>query len=230
MSKTIIIPEELEQNMVDLLYNELNYSIKIQNPFTNDSGVNNAIGYEKEILTKIEMLKLLGHNEMANSFEKDFQKSSFYNVKNIINSMQYDEPSFGSYHRHRLSHYNIEIQIECYPQNRELLAERVFKLEPMEVSADANYNDDTRFILTVLKDLNRGTESYLLSARGITFYNDADEVYYENHVGEVLYLEDNRKGLEVNISDYLTTETRRKINDLAEEIERESLEPDEELE
>lgn len=63
MAKTITITDEMEDAIVNVCYDELNYHI-------NESGCPDE--YELEIKTQIEMLRLLGHNDLAESYENQF--------------------------------------------------------------------------------------------------------------------------------------------------------------
>lgn len=65
MSKTITITPELEKDIIDFCYDELNYHI-------NESGC--AEEYDTEIRAQIELLKLLGHNGMANKYSKEYRR------------------------------------------------------------------------------------------------------------------------------------------------------------
>lgn len=65
MSKIITITPELEKNIVAFCDDELNYHI-------NESGC--AESYDTEIRAQIELLKLLGHNDIANEYSKEYRR------------------------------------------------------------------------------------------------------------------------------------------------------------
>lgn len=65
MSKTITISPELESKIVDFCDDELNYHI-------NESGC--AEEYETEITAQIELLRLLGHDDLANAYQDYFDE------------------------------------------------------------------------------------------------------------------------------------------------------------
>ena len=65
MGKIIEISPELEKDIVDFCDDELNYHI-------NESGC--ADEYETEIKAQIELLRLLGYDDMANEYKDEYEE------------------------------------------------------------------------------------------------------------------------------------------------------------
>lgn len=71
MSKTITITPKLEKDIVAFCDDELNYHI-------NESGC--AEQYEDEIKAQIKLLRLLGHEDLADEYSNDYKEYIKENV------------------------------------------------------------------------------------------------------------------------------------------------------